>query len=218
MKITVISDNTVHMKGLRSEWGFACLVEAWGKTILFDTGASADVLLHNMRKLNIRPESVDFVFISHVHHDHTGGLPGFLVAHSVTVFAPDSATTHIGEGTATGIREAFRLHDGIHSTGELGGLEQSLVVEVGGGVAVIAGCAHPGVEAILRKVAAEFGRPKALIGGLHDFNNFSILEGLELVCPAHCTRHRTPLLLAFPGKCISGGAGKVIEMQDAGVE
>ena len=44
------------------------------KTILFDTGWSPEPILHNMRLLDISPESIEMVALSHCHRDHTGGL------------------------------------------------------------------------------------------------------------------------------------------------
>ncbi len=74
LKITIIYDNTAWLKALPADWGFACLVEARGKKVLFDTGAKGPLLLGNMQALQIDPLEVDTVFISHNHWDHTGGL------------------------------------------------------------------------------------------------------------------------------------------------
>jgi len=37
------------------------------------------VLLSNMQKLKINPEEVEDIFTSHLHGDHIGGLPSFLL-------------------------------------------------------------------------------------------------------------------------------------------
>jgi len=58
MKITIIYDNTVFRKDLRADWGFAALVETYGKKILFDTGASGSILLANMEKLGYDPAAM----------------------------------------------------------------------------------------------------------------------------------------------------------------
>ena len=75
MKLTIVYDNTVFSKNfdLVSDWGFSCLIEA-EETILFDTGAKGDMLLHNMRNLGVKPDVIDKVVISHEHYDHNGGL------------------------------------------------------------------------------------------------------------------------------------------------
>jgi len=48
------------------------------KRILFDTGWSFEPLLHNFKKINILPKSIDMIVLSHCHYDHTGGLKGLL--------------------------------------------------------------------------------------------------------------------------------------------
>lgn len=60
-------------KGLRTDWGFSCLVEGLDKTILFDAGRYDDIFLSNLSKLNVDLERIDALFLSHDHPDHTGG-------------------------------------------------------------------------------------------------------------------------------------------------
>ncbi|WP_319643519.1 MBL fold metallo-hydrolase [Methanovulcanius yangii] len=79
MKITIIYDNTAFRKDLRADWGFSALVEVENAPkILFDTGADWSILLGNMEKMEIDPASIDEVFISHAHHDHTGGISALI--------------------------------------------------------------------------------------------------------------------------------------------
>ncbi len=78
MKITIIYDNVVWESTLTPDWGFACLVETTGQTLLFDTGAKGNILLGNMELIGIDPFAIDAVFISHSHWDHIGGLADFL--------------------------------------------------------------------------------------------------------------------------------------------
>ena len=56
------------------EWGFAALVEADGKRLLFDTGARPRTVLDNARELGLDLADIDDVILSHNHEDHTGGL------------------------------------------------------------------------------------------------------------------------------------------------
>jgi 7,8-dihydropterin-6-yl-methyl-4-(beta-D-ribofuranosyl)aminobenzene 5'-phosphate synthase len=72
MKITVLSTMLAD-EGL-GEWGYAALVEADGHKILFDTGASPDLVLKNAKTLGIDLSQVEDIVISHNHDDHTGGL------------------------------------------------------------------------------------------------------------------------------------------------
>lgn len=209
MKITIIYDNTAWDKNLKSDWGFSCLVEAFGKKILFDTGAKPDILMYNMKKLNIDPLQVDEVFISHSHWDHTGGLSYFLSLNPVTVYIPESFALSNDKINVIRVNKNRKLHDNIYSTGELKRIEQSLIIKENAGVTVIAGCSHPGVQEILT-AASEMGKVTTLIGGLHGFNEFHLIDSLENICPTHCTRFIREIKDLYPGKTIEGGAGRVI--------
>jgi 7,8-dihydropterin-6-yl-methyl-4-(beta-D-ribofuranosyl)aminobenzene 5'-phosphate synthase len=75
LKITVLVTNVAgDPHAGDGEWGFAALVEVDGHRILYDTGASADLVLRNARALNIDLSDVEEVVLSHNHWDHVGGL------------------------------------------------------------------------------------------------------------------------------------------------
>ena len=211
MKITLIYDNKVWKEGFRADWGFSCLIEAYGKKILFDTGANGTILLDNMKTLNIEPTMVDDIFISHAHWDHTGGLPDFLKINPAKVYIPSSCRKPYGAKEVIKIKEPLKIDENIFSTGELMGIEQSLVVKTEKGLVVIVGCSHPGVKNIL-KAASQFGEIYALIGGLHGFSDFDLLRDLEFICPTHCTQFKSEIKSLYPEKYVKGGVGKVIEI------
>jgi len=211
MKITIIYDNEVSEEGLEADWGFSCLVEVYGKKILFDTGADGSILLGNMEKLDIDPKVVEEVFISHSHWDHISGLSDFLRINKVKVYIPLSCQKPPGALEVISIKEPIKIHKNIFSTGELQNIEQSLVVKTKKGLVIIAGCSHPGVKNIL-EAASDFGKPAILIGGLHGFSEFDLVEDLEFICPTHCTQFKSEIISRYPEKYISGGAGKIIEI------
>jgi 7,8-dihydropterin-6-yl-methyl-4-(beta-D-ribofuranosyl)aminobenzene 5'-phosphate synthase len=76
VKVTVLSTMLVGGAGDGEvgEWGFAALVEADGRKILFDTGARPETVLHNCTILKIDLSEITDVVLSHNHGDHTGGL------------------------------------------------------------------------------------------------------------------------------------------------
>lgn len=77
MKWTVLSDNRTNDSQLFTEHGLSILLETERHRILLDTGAS-DVLIRNADLLGIDLSTVDYVFISHGHSDHAGGIQYFL--------------------------------------------------------------------------------------------------------------------------------------------
>ena len=72
LKITILS--TMLADDGIGEWGFAALVEADGRKILFDTGARPNTVLENVRELKLDLSDVQDVILSHFHDDHTTGL------------------------------------------------------------------------------------------------------------------------------------------------
>ena len=212
MKVTIIYDNTAQRNDLQADWGFSALVEAKDiPKILFDTGGNGRILLDNMKKLEIDPASIDEVFISHAHLDHTGGLSEFLeVNKKAKIYVPPSFSGPEDREVIT-ITEPTKIHENVFSTGELEGIEQSMAVKTEKGLVLIVGCSHPYMGHIL-DAARKFGKIYGIIGGMHGFSEFELFKDLKLICPTHCTQHKTELKNLYPQKHIEGGAGKVIEI------
>jgi len=211
MKITIIYDNTAFIKDLQADWGFSALIEIKEKKILFDTGANGRILLSNIQKLKINPKEIEDIFISHLHWDHTGGLSSFLrLNNQVKLWIPSYFSEAEDAREFIEVKKPATLYEGIYSTGELDGIEQSLCVETEKGIVIIAGCSHPRMEDILQ-VASQFGKVYAIIGGLHGTKPESLKE-LDLICPTHCTQYKSEIKSLYTEKYIEGGAGRVIEI------
>jgi 7,8-dihydropterin-6-yl-methyl-4-(beta-D-ribofuranosyl)aminobenzene 5'-phosphate synthase len=213
VKLTIVYDNEVERVGLKAGWGFSALIEVEkAPPILFDTGADSQTLLHNMAELGIDPRSIGKIVISHAHGDHAGGLDGVLSANKeAEVYVPASFWGAVPGGRVTTVTDSIQIAEGVFSTGELGGMEQSLAVRTNQGILVVVGCAHPGLGEII-DAASRFGEVYGVVGGLHAFRDFSRLNGLSLVGPCHCTLYKSEIRRLFPEKCIDCGAGTVLEL------
>ncbi len=200
VKITIIIDNESFQSGLRSDWGFSCLVEIEKRKILFDTGANGNMLIDNMEKLKLDPSKIDTVFLSHNHWDHTGGLQKLLeINRDVKVYRPEFSSKPI------------EFLPNLITTGMLANIEQSLIIKTSKELVVIGGCSHPGLENILQ-VARNLGKVYAVLGGFHGFNKFDALKGVSLILPCHCTQYKQEILNMYPKTCEKCGAGKIIEI------
>jgi len=73
MKWTVLTDNRTQNAQLETEHGLAIFLETERYKLLLDTGAT-DVVLRNAERMGIDLSTLDYIFLSHGHADHAGGL------------------------------------------------------------------------------------------------------------------------------------------------
>ncbi len=217
-KITVIYDNHLpENNALKSSWGFACMIEGFEKTILFDTGTSGPILLNNLAVLGFDPSQIDTVIISHGDWDHIGGLWSFLDANSnVEVFLPGSLSAHLKDEVQNhGARlvsvgvDRVEVCSGVMLSGEMKGPrnEQAMLLQTADRQIVITGCAHPGIVAITQRLAeVAGGQPMLVMGGFHLKGSSAeeikaIAEALENLgarwtAPTHCSGELSESLFA----------------------
>ncbi|MCD6382764.1 MAG: MBL fold metallo-hydrolase [Candidatus Hydrothermae bacterium] len=232
MRVTIVFNNVIGREDLGYGWGMAAYVEGYEKKILFDTGDNGTILLKNLQKLGIKPEDIDFVFLSHAHEDHTGGLWSFLREKSdVTVCLlrsfPASFKARIKEMGATVLEvdEPVELLPGVWTTGPLGETieEQSLILRTQEGILILTGCSHPGITNIVKKARELFPEDRLLFvtGGFHLLSTprgivRRIAEelkqlGVEKIGPSHCTGEEAREIFreVFGENFVEAGAGTV---------
>jgi 7,8-dihydropterin-6-yl-methyl-4-(beta-D-ribofuranosyl)aminobenzene 5'-phosphate synthase len=231
--LTILYDNYKYEDGFKNSWGFACLIEGTGRTILFDTGGNDGNLMHNFKAAGKDPQDVDMIILSHIHWDHTGGLSEFLESKTgIDVYMPRSFPEEFIKGIEDQgahpvlVSDAKKIGDNVWSTGEMGSdiIEQSLLIETPGGLVVLTGCAHPGIEAIVAK-AMEIKNQQILLvmGGFHllrtgtdaveliarEFKN----KHIQYAAPTHCSGDGTLRVFQeiFGEHYLKGGTGRVIQ-------
>ena len=237
LKLTILYDNTVVDTQLKSDWGFAALVEYGGHTLLFDTGADGSMLLDNMRQLDVDPQSIEAVIFSHEHGDHTRGLQALLdTGVRPTVYAPAAFSSAFKEQVRARtelveVTDPLEILPGMHLTRPVGSIvEQALAVETRDGTAVITGCAHPGIANMVRQ-AQEIvpGKVPLLAGGFHllEIADKAKLQsviaelrqlGVERILPTHCTGDGAIDLFRteFGENYLDGGVGRMVASSAAG--
>jgi len=78
-KVTCVIDNAAPAgSDLKTEHGVAFWIETESGNVLFDTGASAQALSTNLKKLGLKISTISAMAFSHAHYDHTGGIEAIL--------------------------------------------------------------------------------------------------------------------------------------------
>jgi 7,8-dihydropterin-6-yl-methyl-4-(beta-D-ribofuranosyl)aminobenzene 5'-phosphate synthase len=232
--LTVLYDNYPFADGCATGWGFSALIEGVGRTILFDTGADAAALDRNAGVLKVDLARADFVFISHDHSDHTGGLAAaFRKKPGVPVYVPSLAEPQFqsavrGSGARlVAVKDPQEIAPGIFSTGDLGQAihEQALILDTAQGLVVVTGCAHPGIVSIVER-SREVGKKdvRMVLGGFHlgqtpaaaveqIIARFKAL-GVRHVGATHCTGDAAIAMFrkAFGGSFVDLGADRRVDL------
>ena len=236
LTIKVVYDNNPYKQELGTAWGFSAFIIGTEKNILFDTGGDGSLLLGNMKKLEIEPNSIDVVVLSHIHGDHTSGLASFLQKnHKIEVFLPESFPKKFKDSVqqyqakVIEINQPLKICENVYSTGQQGVWikEQSLIIRTKAGLVVITGCAHPGIVNMVN-TAKELMKDDVLLvmGGFHlEWATRGKIEkiisafkqhGVRYVGPCHCTGEKARSLFEkhFGKNYINIGVGKVISLAD----
>jgi 7,8-dihydropterin-6-yl-methyl-4-(beta-D-ribofuranosyl)aminobenzene 5'-phosphate synthase len=188
LSIQILYDDIGYDTAITPAYGFSCFIHFENENILFDTGTDGKILLENMNKCGISPDSVEIVVISHNHYDHLGGLMDFFnenpevkIYMSKEVF-PNAGANAINQIKSTvnlvknqivpvsDINNIYKISDNIYSTGFFGsGIpEQSLILDTEKGIIIITGCAHQGIVNVVRRAKDYFNKPIfSLFGGFH---------------------------------------------------
>jgi 7,8-dihydropterin-6-yl-methyl-4-(beta-D-ribofuranosyl)aminobenzene 5'-phosphate synthase len=125
-------------------------------------------------------------------------------------------------GKVIELEKPAEVGKGAYSTGPmgLGTREQALLIPTSDGIVVIAGCAHPGPVAVVKRAMKLLERKVLLLaGGLHllDASRVKVKRiiadlqhlGVNYVAPGHCTGKEAQALFrkAYGERCLTCAAG-----------
>ncbi|MBN3035058.1 MAG: MBL fold metallo-hydrolase [Bacteroidales bacterium] len=214
---TILYNNISMNDSFTGDHGFSCLIEIKEDSYLFDAGRIEEYLAHNSEQLNVDLSKVRFIFISHLHGDHIGGLPGIIgqVNRPVLYLPYSFPETQIATGNDYSTRklervgpfvsEMIRIKEptwiGTHfySTGMMENrfFEQALVLNTSKGLIILAGCSHPGIVEMVQRAKTIANREVYFImGGFHLMaadreeikrTAHELRNMTRYIAPCHCT-------------------------------
>ncbi len=244
VELHILYDNDSRSDRMSPAHGFSCLVKAGDKTVLLDAGADGELLMSNMAAGGYTPGEIDIIVVSHCHADHIGGLPSVMRAsqRQAKLLLPCGGSSGSIAGRALATIDSARnlagnviyaetptpLCAGVMTTGPVGsGIhEEGLVILTDAGAVLITGCAHPGIERIVRRTSELTGERILLVmGGFHlvaesqeaiDHLAAGLDSLTEYIAPCHCSGDvaRQRFQQRFGDRYLALGVGSIVKIAD----
>ena len=189
----------------------------------------------NLQALGISTQSIDAVFLSHNHFDHTNGLVAILkdnptIPIYIHVDWDVSASykgTNVPKDNRRVIQKARMVNEitpglfltNSHLSADYGGVhEQACYVKAGSSYVLICGCCHPGLNSFLSDrdvLEIPLDASIHILGGMHGFH-FSNTKAqqlnpiIESITLCHCTQYDDIFYTQFGSKCSVGVVGRTV--------
>ena len=236
MQIKIIATGSTKWEHFIRRWGVSFLI---GEDVLFDAFGHAGVFWRNIRKYNVDTMQIKHVVVSHKDWDHIAGLWHLIEGRNdMTVYICPGFSQEFKDKINSSRAKVVELSglslikEGVYSTGQIYVesegrqiYEQSLILEMKDNLAVITGCAHPGILNIIDFVKHNLNKEIFLvIGGFHlkDSSWKEIVNivaelkasGIKKIAPTHCTGKKATSLMQkeFQDRFIKIAPASIIEI------
>ncbi len=220
ISFTILYNDLPLNDSLIGDQGFSCLIEFGGNSYLFDAGRIADILRKNTETMGVDCSLIDHIFISHLHSDHFGGLPGIIqkcnkpglhLPYSLPKTQSEQGRKYILESLKivepnTSViswnKESVKINENVYSTGmiEEQSYEQALIITTTKGLIVLVGCSHPGIVEIVQRAKSLMKQDVYFVmGGFHlAVTDSEVVQGIanelrgltKFIAPCHCTGNK----------------------------
>ena len=229
MTFNILFNNVRGVKGFQTLWGFSCYINELN--LLFDTGSNGRVLLQNAKKMGINFKELKYLFISHSHWDHIGGIDTIIEENpNITMFVPSSLSKHLIKDLKNLVKEVIVINDkfceilpNVYTTGIMPPIEeQSMAIKTKKGLIIITGCGHAGIINIQNRIKENLNENiHYILGGFHLLRSSNeeieeVIQNLdtEFISPTHCTGEKAIKMIKtkFKDKFIKAGVGNIIKI------
>jgi 7,8-dihydropterin-6-yl-methyl-4-(beta-D-ribofuranosyl)aminobenzene 5'-phosphate synthase len=230
MTFNILFNNVRGEKGYQTLWGFSCYIPELN--LLFDTGSNGRFLLKNAKRMGIDFKKVKYLFISHSHWDHIGGIDTVIEENpNITIFVPSSLSKHLIKDLKTLVKEVIIINDkfseilpNVYTTGIMPPIEeQSMAINTPNGLIIITGCGHAGIINIQNRIKENLNKEiYYILGGFHLLRSSNeeiekVIQNLDtkFISPTHCTGEKAIKMIKtkFQQNFIKAGVGNIINLE-----
>ena len=231
----IINDTTTPVNSdFTPDKGYAVYVSYEGKKFLMDTGVGEASLIHNLKAAGISLDDLDFVFLSHSHSDHVGGLEYVRSKRpTLPIYIPPGG----GFANSAGLKEVedhLMVSENVylirtHNDGIFAGIsdELSLLVKTKKGPYLLTACTHTGFFSILEEAKRVAGENIFFHTGGTQLNRASErkiqshvgkLKSLTVtqISPSHCSaadRVQKPFKMVFGTNYLASRLGQKVPLE-----
>lgn len=201
--ITIVAENTCLMNNILAQHWVSFWIKYYWKNYLFDCAQIFEWLEYNFKELNLNPEKLDWIIISHDHYDHVHALPKFIEKYKTKKIYVPKDFKSLENKNIIKVDNYWEIEKWFFLTWSMdwwNAKEQSAILDFGKKwIMIIVWCSHPGIINIVENAIKITWNKKIMwiIWWLHLVESsyeeiMNIVEYLKkidisFIIPGHCT-------------------------------